>query len=244
VGDIVITSKEVIHGTVFQADTLYTRLTLPSGGIVVLMTRDIYEIRLTDLAQVESFTAKLPGVRVVPDTGKVFSRPKVGAEQAPARDPVAGGCYMIGGGANYTSTSVGGASISTITLTPSVAYFVTRGIALGGDIMLASASTSGVSSTSTAIGPKVSFALGPSGSSSFFIGEVGLAFATFGSEVTGTRTSFAIGYLPVVVGHLGIPIKLTLFIDDMGAISTTNWLLSLSLYGMLAPTQLSGQVSK
>jgi hypothetical protein len=44
----------------------------------------------------------------------------------------------------------------------------------------------------------------------------------------------------VGLGDIGITQKVSLLIDDMGAVSTTNWLLSLGLFGMVGPTKPEG----
>ncbi len=249
-GDTVITSTEVIPCTVVRADTLYTRLKLPTGSIRMLMTQDIYEIRLVDPGRIEPFTTKLPGVRVLHDSSQVIPPPEIRAEEmgipttevlqpATVRDPVAGGGYMFGGGASYIATE----GSSSLGLTPTVAYFVTRGVALGGDLTVNLLSVGGYTSTTVAIGPKATFALGPRASSVFFVGELGLAVASFGSDATGTRTTFAVGFLPVILGHIGIPIKLFLLVDDMGAASITTWQFGVSLLGMVGPTETAAQGS-
>ena len=62
--DTVITAEEVISCSVVLCDTNFTRLSLPSGGIRMLHTRDVREIRLSDSSRVAELTALLPDVRV------------------------------------------------------------------------------------------------------------------------------------------------------------------------------------
>uniref|UniRef100_A0A7C3YTS8 Outer membrane protein beta-barrel domain-containing protein n=1 Tax=candidate division WOR-3 bacterium TaxID=2052148 RepID=A0A7C3YTS8_UNCW3 len=235
--DIVITTKEVIYGTVFEADTLYTRLRLPSGGIRVVRTADVYEIRLSDITRIESLAPKIPGVRVVPDTGKVFSRPETKAERVLLPDLIERGIYKFGGDANFTSTK----GKSNLTLTPSLGYFVARGIAVGGGLTVERSSIGEMTSSLVILGPKAWFVFGPRGSSGFFFSEFGLAWASFGSDVTGTRTSFGVGYLPVISSGIGIPIKVSLLIDDMGPTSVNTWVISVGLWGLVRPTQFTGE---
>jgi len=233
-GDVVITTTEVIYGTVTEADTLFIRLKLPSGGIKVVKTQDIYEIRLSDFSRIEFFANKLPGVRVVPDTGKVFFRPERQAKQISFYDPVAKGIYMFGGHGSYMSTK----GSSNLALMPYLSYFVARSIALGGELTISKNTQGEFTNSFVALGPKIWFVLGASEGYNFFLGEIGLAWASFGKDVTGTRTSFGVGYLPVIAGFIGVPIKVSFLIDDMGAISTNSWLISVGLCGLVDPTKL------
>ncbi len=251
-GDTVITSTEVIPCTVVRADTLYTQLKLPNGTVRMLVTQDIYEIRLAHLVWVAPFTTKLPGVRVLHDSSQAIPPPEIRAEEmgipttevlqpATVRDPVARGSFMFGGGASYTGTE-GSLSIG---FTPTVAYFVTRGVALGGDLTVNLLGAGGYYVSSTvAIGPKVAFVFGPRAGSSFFIGELGLAGAFYGTDAAGTRTTFSIGYLPVALGYIGMPVRLSLLVDAMDAASITTWQFGISLLGMVGPTETAAQSSK
>lgn len=238
--DIVITNKEVIRCTLLEADKLYVRVRLPEGGIRVIKTEDVYEIRLSDFSRVEEFADKLPGVRVVPDTGRVFAPPKIKEEEKPTIDPVASGNYLLGGSGSYTITSISGQTSSIISLTPQIGYFLARGIAVGGEINLTSVSFGEMRQNTVAFGPKILFAIGSQKSSGFFLGEVSLSYSSGiaqGSNVipgSGTRTSFAIGYLPFINNHLCIPIKLSLFIDKIDNVSATHWVFSIGLYGIVA----------
>jgi hypothetical protein len=233
-GDVVITNKEVIYGTVTEVDSLYTRLRLPGGGIKVVKTRDVYEIRLSDSSRIEALANKLPGVRVLPDTGKIFFQPEMSAKQISFYDPVDKGIYMFGGHGSYLATKGG----SDLILMPYFSYFVVRSIAVGGELTISRNKTGEFTNSFFALGPKVWFVLGASEGYNFFLGEIGLAWASFGKDVTGTRTSFGVGYLPVIGGYIGIPIKVSFLIDDAGGVSTNSWLISIGLCGLVNPIKL------
>jgi hypothetical protein len=64
VADTVITAQEVIFCRVVSADTNFVRLKLPEGGIRMLYTRDVHEIRLSDSDRVADLAAQLPQVRI------------------------------------------------------------------------------------------------------------------------------------------------------------------------------------
>jgi len=68
--DTVITAQEVISCWVVSADTNLVRLKLPEGGIRMLYTRDVYEIRLSDSSRVAELTAQLPQVRITLDPAR------------------------------------------------------------------------------------------------------------------------------------------------------------------------------
>jgi hypothetical protein len=81
VADTVITAEEVIFCRIVSADTNFVRLKLPQGGIRMLNTRDVLEIRLSDSSRVAELAAQLPGVRVMLDSGQPVPPPAVRAEQ-------------------------------------------------------------------------------------------------------------------------------------------------------------------
>jgi hypothetical protein len=62
--DTVVTAAEVISCRVVSADTNFVHLKLPQGGIRMLSTRDVREIRLSDSSRVAELAARLPGARV------------------------------------------------------------------------------------------------------------------------------------------------------------------------------------
>ena len=81
--DTVITAKEVISCSVVSADTNFVRLKLPRGGIRMLNTRDIHEIRLSDSSRVAELAAQLPGLEVTPDSAQPAPPPSVPASSLP-----------------------------------------------------------------------------------------------------------------------------------------------------------------
>jgi hypothetical protein len=87
VADPVITAKEVISCRVVSADTNFVRLKLPTDGIRMLYTHDVYEIRLSDSSRVAALSTRLPQLRVVPDAGQPVPAPAVRArEPLPLRE--------------------------------------------------------------------------------------------------------------------------------------------------------------
>jgi len=62
--DTVIIADEVIFCRVVSADTNFVRLELPEGGIKMLYTRDVSEIRLTDSSRVAELVTQLPQARI------------------------------------------------------------------------------------------------------------------------------------------------------------------------------------
>jgi len=62
--DTVITAKEAISCWVESADSNFVRLKLPEGGIRMLHTRDVREVRLSDSSRVSELTNRLSQVRI------------------------------------------------------------------------------------------------------------------------------------------------------------------------------------
>ena len=62
--DTVVTAKEAIECWVVSCDTSFTRVKLPTGGIRMLCTRDVREVRLSDSSRVTDLAARHAGVRV------------------------------------------------------------------------------------------------------------------------------------------------------------------------------------
>ena len=65
--DTVVKAKEVIRCWVESADSNVVRLKLPEGGIRMLHTRDVLEIRLSDSSRVVALTTQLPQVNITLD---------------------------------------------------------------------------------------------------------------------------------------------------------------------------------
>jgi hypothetical protein len=81
--DTVVTAKEVISCSVVSADTNFVRLKLPQGGIRMLNTRDVHEIRLSDSSRVAELAAHLPELAVTPDSAQPAPPPSVPAGSRP-----------------------------------------------------------------------------------------------------------------------------------------------------------------
>src|SRR5512138_459463 len=72
--DTVVTATEVIPCSVQSADSNYVRMKLPSGGIRVLYTRDVYEVRLADSVGLAVLAARLTDI-VRFDSGQAVPAP-------------------------------------------------------------------------------------------------------------------------------------------------------------------------
>ena len=68
--DTVVTAREVIAGSIQTADSSFVRLKMPGGGIRMLVTSDVYELRFSDPGRIEDFSILLPKVKVVLDSGQ------------------------------------------------------------------------------------------------------------------------------------------------------------------------------
>lgn len=77
--DTVITANEVISCSVVSADTNFVRLKFPQGGIRMLNTRDVREIRLADSSRVAELAVRLPGLRTTLDATRPAPPPSVPA---------------------------------------------------------------------------------------------------------------------------------------------------------------------
>ncbi|NIP82845.1 MAG: hypothetical protein GWM90_27930 [Gemmatimonadetes bacterium] len=82
--------------------------------------------------------------------------PAVAGAQVPALDR---GSLLLDGQASLTSAGVDGQDDRTtnLTLTPSIQYFVTRGLALGADAVLGRSSSGDFTSTAYGIGPTATY---------------------------------------------------------------------------------------
>ena len=248
-GDTVVTSTEAIECQVVRADSMYTRLKLPGGGIRMLMTEDIYEMQISDSARMQTLSEGLPNMRIGWETDQPAPSPQAGAKEigpgatesasVTRPDPIPAGGFMLGGSIGFSSTSVNDVTTTNLTIAPSLAYFVLRGFGIGLDLSLYTLTTGSVSATSSAIGPKAVLVLGPRGGSSFFLGEASIALTDLevgsDAETTGRRTTISIGFLPVVGGNLGIPFKLSVLFDAIGEVETTTWQLGMGLTGLFYP---------
>jgi hypothetical protein len=76
-GDTVVTANEVIDCLVVWSDTNFTRLKLPSGGVRMLYTRDIREIRLSDPSRTIEPPPRPPQVTPSPDSARPVPPPSV-----------------------------------------------------------------------------------------------------------------------------------------------------------------------
>ena len=92
VADTVITVREVISCSVVSVDSNFVRTKLPQGGIRMLLTREVYEIRLPDSARAAGLAAQFPMI-VKLDSGQVIPPPAVRVHalglDAPVEPPLA-----------------------------------------------------------------------------------------------------------------------------------------------------------
>lgn len=122
---------------------------------------------------------------------------------------------------------------STFVLTPGLAFFVARGVGLGAEITVNSLSVGSAKASSVVMGPKVTAALGPRGSRGYFLAEAGIGLMTGTGNLKGDRLWFGGGYLPVLGGSLGMPIRLAVNIDHIGMSRLTTLRVGLGLCGLL-----------
>ncbi len=237
--DIVMTTKEVIPCQIVDADSVAVRLKMESGGIRMLSVKDLYEIRVADQQKADWLAVVLPTTKVVVDADadeigqEVITRPASLESASPKLDPVGSGHVMLAGQVGVSGVSVGETSTTTFTFSPSLTYFVARSIGIGLDIAVTSAASGASSMSTAALGPKVTGALGPRGGSGYFLAEAGFAFTGGSGRVGGDRTWFAVGYLPVVGSHLGLPLRLSILVDRIADVRMTTWQLGIGMSGLL-----------
>jgi hypothetical protein len=145
-------------------------------------------------------------------------------------DPTRTGHVIVEGTAGLNTLSSIGDKVSVLTLAPAVGVFVVRGLALGAEV--AHASHFGASSYygQTTVVPMLIVMQGNPGGSFFFNGALGFGLShtryssSFGSgSNSATRLVAYVGVMPVIGGHLGVPVRLRANYDhysDNNALTT------------------------
>jgi len=237
-GDTVITKKEVIHCSVVEADTVYVRLKLPSGGVRMVATDDVYEVRLVDSTQVAAVAARLPGMRVVLDAGQAVplgralaegmreasaqpTEPGAGPMTAveamsapvPAKPrPFAGFTTLFSGALSTLSIE----STTLIQLSASIIAFPVSCLGLGADISTVSVEDGYEQLRTTSFGPKVVLLFGRS--SRVYLGA-GIGMLRGGADqagLSGSRVKFALGALMYAQDHIALPLEVGVMFDRLG----------------------------
>ncbi|MCX6844310.1 MAG: hypothetical protein NTX53_18780 [candidate division WOR-3 bacterium] len=134
--------------------------------------------------------------------------------QSTQRDAISQGSILVRGGLQYVNTSGEGlsGSVSQFTLSPSVAFFLSRGTALGFDGSLVSSSSGGYSQSVSMFGPNGTYLFGKMNSSAYFhciigVGLFHVAYSGQSASADAVYLKFAAGITPVIRRHLGIPIE-------------------------------------
>jgi len=97
------------------------------------------------------------------------------------------GNLLLGGGADFTSTSVGGKSTSSYSFSPNLGYFVAENIAVGARVGI----DGGENTTTYSIAPFGRYYFLPIGSNAKLFGDASVGFA--GSSAAGSKGSTVIG---------------------------------------------------
>lgn len=97
------------------------------------------------------------------------------------------GTLLLGGDADFTSTSFGGASTTSYGISPNIGYFVAENIAVGARVGI----NGGESTTSYSITPFGRYYFLPIGSNAKLFGDASVGFQ--GSSVAGSKGSTVIG---------------------------------------------------
>jgi len=151
--------------------------------------------------------------------------------QSAQRDAISKGSVLVRGGLQYVGTpaSEATASSSQIAMNPSVAYFTSRGSALGFDVGLTRSASGDYSLSVITFGLNGTGLLGKMNSSAYFhfIAGAGLFVAEEdaagqSASVSGVYVRFALGATPVVMRHLGIPIEVEYMAEREGSTGTTS----------------------
>ena len=119
------------------------------------------------------------------------------------------GSYLLGGGLSFTSQGgdlfVGGSDddrIISISITPTLGYFVAPGLALGGDVQLQRASRSEFSSTSITIGPSLAYYFGQPTTRTYPFIEAGIGYTRISFDFDESDSGSTNGYQFGVSGGL------------------------------------------
>ena len=151
--------------------------------------------------------------------------------QSAQRDAASKGGVLVRGGLQYVGTpaSEATASSSQITMNPSVAYFTSRGSALGFDVGLTRSASEDYALSVITFGLNGTALLGEMNGSLYFhfVAGVGLFNAEENqsgesASVNGTYVKFALGATPVVMRHLGIPIEVEFMAEREGSSGTVS----------------------
>jgi len=238
-GDTVITKMEVIHCSVVEADTVCVRLKLPSGGIRMLSTKDILEVRVADSARLAVVIAQLPATKVVLDAGQAvpavrgradevgeigavpsersLGRPSLDATTdraatAGPRVPFVSLTALVGGAVYAMSVDEG----SLFQLTPNVILFPTSWLGLGADLSLTSISEGSDRERITSAGPKVLLMFG--GQNRIYLGAgFGVVRSEgWNSDQTGRRLKLSFGGFAYARDHIVIPLEIGVMLDKLG----------------------------
>lgn len=124
------------------------------------------------------------------------------------------GSYLLGGAISFTSQGgdIAGDSderLTTLTINPNFAYFVTPGLALGADVLYTSTSFSGNSNTSVGIGPQLSYFFGGPESSTYPFINAGVNYTSLdiGETVSGFGADFGGGIVFMVARNVGLTVQ-------------------------------------
>ena len=95
------------------------------------------------------------------------------------------GTLLLGGGAEFKSTSADGASVTNYSLSPNIGYFVAENIAVGARVDFGGSSSDGESVSNYQIAPFARYYFLPIGSNAKLFGDASVGFA--GSSAEGDK---------------------------------------------------------
>ena len=117
------------------------------------------------------------------------------------------GSILLGGTAGFSSQGgdiIGNDRLTTITINPSLLYFVAPNVGIGGTINLLNMSHSGNSSTLFGIGPKVAYYFGDQNKTTFPFIAGSFIYNSASDSYTETDFQFSGGFTSMLNKYVGI----------------------------------------
>ena len=158
-----------------------------------------------------------------------------------ADSPTDMGSTIIGGNAFLSVESAEGSSFTTISLMPTIGYFVSSGFMLGGSISLLSLSSGGANATVFGIGPEIryyfkknNFVQNIKGSTYSFMGAFVSMLSESGSDDNLTQFGAVVGFDQMMSEHLSSEFQFRIFKSlYSGGFDTTTLYFGIGITGFL-----------
>ena len=161
---------------------------------------------------------------------------------ATAQEVTDKGIIWIGGNASFASVSSTGATASSITLSPTLNYFIAKSIFIGGAVNWSRVSENGNGGSSFGVGPHLGLAFGTEASSSIPYVAAGLKYLSNRTDQSGlpvlnrSGSDFFVagGFNMIVRESLGIIIEASYHIKSFkGGASFNSFVLGIGVTGIL-----------